>query len=171
MKNKFFFLLVAVLIAMLVAPTSAQAYSGVDLQVRDNKTNDFWSWGGTVYIYNNTTSTMITSTPLIYGIVNIDYAPGPLPSMGDSITIFIVTTPGPDGSPGVLEHTYTELSFVPGHYPAPTIQTGTGPNAIELVDFSVTPQSGGNTWLPFVLLIGSVALVSGAVAVVRKRKA
>ena len=171
MKNKFFIVLVAVIVAMLVSPLPAQAYSGIDLQVRDNKTNDFWSWGGTVYVFNNTTGALITQTPLIEGVINLDYAPGALPSMGDSITIYVVTLPGPEGSPGVLEHTYTELIFVPDHYPVPTIQTGTGPNAIELVDFSVSPQASGNTWLPFVLLIGSVALVSGAVTVLRKRKA
>jgi len=171
MKNKFFIVLLAVLVVMLVSPLPAHAYSGIDLQVRDNRTNDFWSWGGTVYIFNETTQTLITSTPLIYGIVSVDYPSGLEPSMGDSIKIYIATTPGPEGAPGVLEHSYTELTFILGHYSGETIQTGTGPNAIELVDFSVTPQASGNMWLPFALMIGSVALVSGAIAVLRKRKA
>jgi len=73
------------------------------------------------------------------------------------------------GLPGNFEVSYTDtFSAVPRNLG--NIDTNRGPTALELVDFSVTPQSSNNTWLPFVLLIGSVALVSGAVTVIRKRR-
>jgi hypothetical protein len=74
------------------------------------------------------------------------------------------------GLPGNFEVSYTDtFSAVPRNLG--NIDTNRGPTALELVDFSVTPQSSNNTWLPFVLLIGSVALVSGAVTIIRKRRA
>jgi hypothetical protein len=61
----------------------------------------------------------------------------------------------------VTDETASEGHFVVGNGEDPTLIT------LE----SVSASSSGNTWLPFVLLVGSVALVSGTVAFLRKRKA
>ena len=170
MKTKLLTLFILVTVIALAAPIPARAYSGVRIEVRDNKTNDFWSWGGDVYVYDNTSSTLLAG-PVALPAAALTISYNVAPSMNDSITIYVITDPGPEGSPGVLSHTYSELSFVPGVYPAPTIQTGTGPTSLDLVNFTVNSQTNASPWLPYILLVGSVILVSGAVTLLRKRRA
>ena len=198
MKNKFFFLLAVVFIAAMIFPTSAYAYTRVQGSVIDSLNLVGWAHGGEVWVFDSAgnicgtgvlgiaepnTGVLMGGNPLTPGIDitsgNFDDnlgqrtgdCTGPTTVLVDfTCGMGVASCTAPVSNPG----TYT-VDFAQNPLPIPFnagfIETGTGPNAIELVDFSVTPQASGNTWLPFVLLIGSVALVSGAVAVIRKRKA
>jgi len=172
MKNKFLVLSLVVLVAMLAVPTSAFAWSGVKGEVRDSLTGGLWGWGGTVWVINESAGgTLVGEGDIVGGLINITYESGKEPAFNDLITVYIYPNPQPAGSPGMLTRSYTEVPEITVQYDFGNVMTNTGPNALELVDFSVASQSPSNTWLPLVLLVGSVALVSGAITVIRKRKA
>ena len=170
MKRKLFLIFAVSLIAFM-ATTPALAFDGVSGLIIDEKNGDPWAWEATVYAWNSIDYTVyINGTSFTGGSFAIDW--DTIPPLGAEIEVFIVYGDPPGTYPAPTPASIFIRQLPPsGHYPLGNISTGTGPNAIELVDFSVTPQSSGNIWLPFVLLAGSVALVSGAVAVVRKRKA
>ena len=188
MKNKLFLLVAVILVAAMVFPTPAYAWTGVTGQVIDSLNLDPWAYGGQVWVVNNTNGTILIAAELdINGAFNFAWLTdtlGPLgvcggspcvdataaPASTNSLELVIIPYPGPNGTPGVISRTFNQ-NVIPARYNPGYLETGTGPTALELVDFSVTPQSSNNTWLPFVLLVGSVALVSGAVTVIRKRRA
>ena len=195
MKNKLYLVIIVVMIAM-VLPIPAYAYSGVEGDVLDSFTLQPWTHGGEVFVLNLNTGALIATCALliadapplevgdfqcIYGTDGLGTGAtlGPPPANSDQVRVIIdYTCPvipanctGFADPPANTEYTFTELSFLTSNANTGSLQTGTGPNAIELVDFSVTTQSSSNTWLPFFLLIGSVALVSGAIILIRKRKA
>jgi hypothetical protein len=195
MKNKLFILIAVMLVAAMVFPVPAYAYTGVQGRVIDSKTKTAWQNGGDIWVINNSTGDIEATGKLdsagafsinwgddalnygMVGTVNADSTP---PLTGENVEFVIdfgcafSLTPGcppVNGTPAMISFAFTQ-NGIPIRFNAGTnIETGTGPTALELVDFSVTPQSSNNTWLPFVLLIGSVALVSGAVTVIRKRRA
>ncbi len=151
-----------------------------------------WTNGGEVWVVNNSTGDVEATGLLdasgnfsiVWGIAGLPGIPvdtdATPPQPGEQIEIIIdytcsitgplPTCPPPLGVPATTSFIFTQ-SIVPIMRSTGFIYTGTGPNAIELVDFQVTSQSGGSNWLPFALLIGSLVLVSGAVTVIRKRKA
>ena len=193
MKNKLFILIAVMLVAAMVFPVPAYAYTGVQGRVIDSKTKTAWQNGGDVWVINNSTGDIEATGSLDpvtgafsinwgddalgFGAVNADATP---PQTGENIEFVIdfgcafsltLGCPPVNGTPAMISFAFTQ-NGIPIQFNAGTnIETGTGPTALELVDFSVTPQSSNNTWLPFVLLIGSVALVSGAVTIIRKRRA
>ena len=178
---KIFVLLLATLLATTTALATQTGYAG---KLWDSDTPPSpWQYGATIYATNCLADGTLLGTAF-YGetqvsagtsTFDVDWKDGGAPDApndGDYVCLYVVFNAGSSGTPTpVLTDPQPVLFFVSGHINFGNIQSGTGPNAVELVDFSVAPQSSGNTWLPYILLVGSVALVSGAVAVIRKRKA
>jgi hypothetical protein len=77
-----------------------------------------------------------------------------------------------DGNPTGNAHctttgcSVTDENTSEGHF---VVGNGEDPTLVTLENISIS-SSSGNTWLPFVLLAGSVALVGGAVGFLRKRR-
>ena len=170
MKHKPILLLTILLIALMVTPTPAFAYSGVTGRVIDGSTGSGWTHGGSVLIINDTQGSIAGSGSLNPdGTFSVSYSIPP--SLDNELYVYITLTPGSEGTPDpVSSDIYSEQSGA-RTYDVGDIQVGTGPNSIELVEFSVSPQSNSNTWLPFVLLAGSVVLLGGAVLVTRRLRA
>lgn len=183
-------LIIFVLLAMMAIP--AFAYGSIQGQVIDSLNLDGWTHYGEVWVYDTVTGDVCgtgtldstggfsitlngTQDDLSYGTIVDCTTPA---HSGNTFEILIDFTcsMGVAGCDASVSDPQTQtIQFtqngLPISFNAGFVETGTGPNALDLVDFSVTSQSSSNTWLPFVLLIGSVALVSGAVTVIRKRRA
>jgi len=178
-------LVIFAILAVLATPVLA--FSAVQFFVIDSLTLQPWgtSDGQSYYIYimgSDSGTLLDTGTLTTPAAPVLDFTctygsacpPGSsstlsAPATGETVTIYITLT-GTDGNPSTYITSFQQPLIDLGTF---TInhQTGTGPNAIELSEFSVNSQSSANTWLPFLLLVGSVALVSGAVTVIRKRRA
>jgi hypothetical protein len=170
MKNKFTFLFVIVTIALLITPTQAFAFTGISGYLVDAINGDPWNYGGYVYIGNQTAGEVAGEGSFSGDYFEITYTNPP--SDGDQLIVYIFPNTGPEGTPPyIISGPHTEATIIPVYLPLGTLVVQSGPTSVELVDFSITPQSNGNTWLLFVLLVGSVALVSGAVVILRKKRA
>jgi hypothetical protein len=169
-KNRIAILFIVVMISLLITPTQVFAFTGVSGNVEDTVTGDPWAWGGYVYLVNQTTGELAGQGSFTGSSFNIDYSVQP--SNNDQIMVYVFPNSGPEGTPPyVFSGPHNEVSAIPAPLPVGTMVLQSGPNSIELVDFSVTPQSNVSTWLPFILLVGSVILVGGAVTIIRKRQA
>ena len=170
MKSKLLILTILVLIAMMAAPTPAYAYPSVTGNVIDSKISDPWAWGGEVWVQDSSGNICGTGTLDSNGTFSIvldgsqdDLAWGTTVDCtqasysGQILEVIIdfdcfmdstnCTDDGlgnPVDRPGTNSITFTQ-SGLPFPWNIRDIETDTGPNAIELVDFSVTPQSNGNT--------------------------
>jgi len=170
MKIKAIILFIIIFVAVFGAPTTAFAYSGVQGDLVDQVTGHPWSNGGYIYIWNITAGVMAGQGAFTGGSYSIPYTnqPNPGPPSADQLVIYILPAVGSAGpSPTVISPSFIE-SGISSPYQVGTLTVQAGPNSVELVDFSVTSESRGNSWLPFILLIGSVVLVTGAVFVIRK---
>lgn len=179
MKSKVLIILVVIFVAIMFLPTPANAWCGVTGLVSDGKDGQPWVHGGSITVYGTVAGASppiaITAPAPINtstGIYSASYTQAP--DLFTTVYIVATFTNGGEGTPSNQVITITEAPS--GSVPCTpdyqqNITLDTGPNAIELKDFSVTTQSSTNTWLPFVLLVGSVALVSSAVTVIRKRRA
>ena len=171
---KIFFLI----IFTLLFSTNAHAQTGYSGSIWDSDTPPApWEHGAMIYATNCTAD----GTPLLskhYGTTEVLAGTSTFsaswittPDPGDFVCLYVIFQHGGVDQPGdTVTHSIGYANFIPGNMNFGSIRTGTGPNSIQLVDFSATQQSSNNTWLPYILLVGSVALVSGTVAVIRKRK-
>jgi hypothetical protein len=169
MKNKIMLLIIILLVALVAVPTPAFAYSGVTGQVRNASTGQGWTFGGAVYIINTTQNNFAGQGSLNSdGTFTVPYNLVS-PDVGNSLYVYIVLNPGSEGTPDPLSSSQFSNNSSTNSYDVGVLNVGSGPNSIELVDFSVTPQSGSNFWLPYILLICSIILVGGLVTWMRKR--
>ena len=134
----------------------------------DAITGDPWSWGGYVYIWNQTAGVIAGEGSFVGSSYNISYSIPPDP--GDQIFVYILATRGPNGAPPQLISPPFLESGIPISYQVGTLVAQSGPNSVELVEFSVAPQTSSNFWLPFILLFGSIILVVGSIYLIRKRR-
>lgn len=173
MKRRLLTVLLVVLVA-LMAVGPAFAYTGISGTVTENKTggNLAWIYGGTVTVQAIDLAAPAGlvlcgagSLNVPAGTYNFSFASGCTSQSNPYYVITLDLNAGPNGKPAAQ-------TVGRGNGSDPLVVdfvTNTGPTAVELTDFSVAPQA--NNWLPFVLLIGSVALVGGAVTLLRKRRA
>lgn len=159
--------------------------NGADVWIVNN------SQGGAI-IATGALSLVDGSFSLTWGTDGLNYASvgslGAPPSAGDQVEVIIDFTCGfrAAGNPGVpappatcppINGTPATIGISIGQNSIPIIysvgtnlETGTGPTSVQLVDFSVSQPATQNPWLPYVLLVGSVVLVTGAVTILRKRR-
>jgi len=187
MKKFLFASLITFLVSMVVvAPVFA--FSSVQFNIYDGLTLQPWGTSPgqsyRIYVSGSVSGTLLdTGTLTTPGDPVLDFTcaydgacpPGygttlTAPAANETVNIYIILS-GTVDNPSTIIASFQQppLGVDLGTFSI-TRNTGTGPNAIELAEFSVTSKSSGNFWLPFALLVGSVALVSGAVAVIRKRK-
>jgi hypothetical protein len=200
MKHKIILVLVTAVLIGLAVPAPVTAYSGMSGGVIDSRNLDPWLNGADIWIVNNTQGGAIVATGtlntadgtfnLAWGQDDLNYfANGGIPLLfppasGDQVELIIdfscgyssiyganpATCPPLNGTPTTMSFSITQ-NAIPIRYNLGTNnETGTGPTSVQLVDFSVSQPAPQNTWLPYVLLIGSVILVSGAVTILRKRR-
>ena len=173
MKNTLFILLALIFVAVVLFPSPVYAFNGVEGIITDGKTSQRWTASDvTITIYASVGGTptacgTTTMVPADNGSYSISYTC--TPDIFSNVYVLYSFADAANGTPSSQTETFVELPPVEPY--VLNIVTDTGPTAIELTEFSVTTQSSSNIWLPFVLLVGSVALVSGAVAVIRKRRA
>lgn len=185
MKTKIVALLFAfcLIIAGLLTPQPAAAYSGVNLIVRDSITLQGWQFGGDVYLVNQTTGTTAGTAELDgNGEASITFGNGPLcddvggcvvPTAGQVIEIVIDfecqisanTCGGPNGTP----QTFGELTFTQNGLPffiSRDVRTGTGPLAVNLTGLGSASSSSP---LPYVVA-GLVMMMGVATIFVMRRR-
>jgi len=179
MKHKLTILIIALILTALITPSPAYAYDNFNATLLDFY-GDPWTWGGTVRLVNPIDlNDYCSSVPFSGSTVTIYCPPtegGPPfdPYYGGQSFLWMVIDPaaGPQGDPGEI-WVQVQAAHWPGigdyNHPSP-IFTGTGPNAIVLKDFSLTSSTAGPSWLPYILVVGSLALVSGALVLVRKKQ-
>jgi len=169
MKRKFLTVFIVILVALMVI-TPALAYDGFVLTVNDGYGAN-WTLGGTLSVqYWNGTAlvdcgSVDESGPSPY---TYSFSPACDPANNDVVIITFNPNAAPPHNPASQTTAFGQNNA--GGNINLTVQINAGPTAVELTDFSVTSQTS-STWLPFALLVGSVVLVGGAVAVIRKRKA
>ena len=167
MKTKILICII-LFVAVFAAPSPVIAYTGVSGDVVDAITGDPWSWGGYVYIWNQTAGLIAGEGTFTGSSYNIPYSIQP--TVGDQLFVYILADRGPRGAPPLLiSPPYSETGITIS-YQVGTLVAQSGPNSVELIDFSVSPQTSNIFWLPFILLIGSVILVVGSVYLIRKRR-
>jgi hypothetical protein len=171
---------IILLFAILLTSTTASAHSGYSGYLWDSASPPApWEHGATIYAINCNADGSIIGDELygttVLGIGETSFSEdwgGPqFPGINDYVCLYVSFNFGGTGQPtDVITEAIPYLSFVAGRMNFGNIQTGTGPTAVELVDFNVTSQTNSNNWLPFILLVSSIALVSGAVTLIRKRR-
>jgi hypothetical protein len=178
MKKRFWVTLIAVIVVTLILPGTAHAWNGVSGQVVDGASSDPWIHGGQVWVINMTNGNNLATGNLngdgTFAINFGDDGVGcgcinnvSLP--GHSLQVVVIPNAGPSGAPGAIFEDFQQNS-IPIPYPTGYLYTDTGPTAVELADLSVTSQTRSAAWLPIVLLVGSILLVSSAVVIVRKKR-
>ncbi len=186
MKKKLLMLFVVMLLTSLFVTTSAKAVSGVDVKMFDGKTYDAW---GTepgqqymVIVSGSTDGVLLNSgwvttvggppaTPVldyscVWGAaacINGQALGTPAVPQTIYVTVLMKGTVNDPSS-------YTESFFWPadlGTQYTINKNTNTGPTAITLTSFSA--ESSTN-WLPLVLVVSALAVVSGGLVVIRRRR-
>ncbi len=173
-------LFIGLLLALSVT-APALAYTGITGQVIDSKTSAPWQWGGDVYVRNLLTNTIIATctldpsgqivesvgNPCLYTSSVFGSPTGVLPAPNDPLGVvfdFHCTASGncsggPSGTPSPTLVFYPEA--VGALYPILLpIETGTGPNAVQLTGMKGRSSLG----------IGLVmAMVAGATLLVKSK--
>ncbi|MBN1668453.1 MAG: hypothetical protein JW862_15265 [Anaerolineales bacterium] len=188
MKNKLFILLIALSILALALPSPALAHGDITGQVVDQKTGNGWTHGCTIEIVGNVTG-------VVWGTGSCDsngffqditpaagiYAPPTYPigsnlfyrvgsNTDTQLEIHVIADPGPQGDPLNPPTAAKNIPATPNldPYDAGTLVLEVGPNAVEIAGFNA--QNAMPVWMPYALVIGSLAILSGTVAVARKRR-
>lgn len=174
MKKFGVFLLVSLVLGVLAG--SVTAWNGVSGQVRDSINQDGWVHGGDVWILNPAFETVATGSLGVNGNFSIPYTACAFGAPCDGVqagtmTVYVdfeCQTSGnacnpPVGYPATAQLTYTE-GGPPINLNLGYIYTGTGPNAVNLQNFSADSGS------IFPVVLGSLLLVLAAGMTVFFRK-
>jgi hypothetical protein len=191
MKTKLFVLIVAILITALATPDMAYAWQNINCDTGDGSEcevidayGDAWTHGFTVEIIGATSLNTLCGPFNFDGTVSTFSVPCPGPYPSESgLWVVVDPNPGPQGDPGPFPDYNGDpqggiwQSIQALHWPGigdgeltNEYDTESGPNAIVLKDFSARTSAASPSWLPYVLVVGSLALVSGALTIVRKRR-
>lgn len=174
---KKFAVVVLVLLILGVMAGSVMAWNGVTGQVRDSVYQQGWVHGGDVWILNGAYETVATGSLDANGTFAVPYTAclfgAPCDGVpGGTMTVYIdfncqisgnTCTP-PVGYPATAQVSYPEAG-PPINLNLGYIYTGTGPNAVNLQNFSA--ESG--SILPMVLGSLLLVLVTGTAVFFRKR--
>ena len=163
------FKILVIVFASLLVVTTAYAWTGVDGKAVDSKTGAGWAHGGTAYAVSSVDG-MLGTYPLSTAAgTEGEFSGAYTATPGATITVYIVFSPGPNGTPATnSDCTFIDVA-IPVHYGCGNILTGTGPTAITLADLTAE-SSAANPWLPAILVVGALAVVSGGLVVVRRKR-
>jgi hypothetical protein len=180
MKNKLFILMAVMLILALALPTAALAvwtsFSGI---LNDYYGNPYTN-GCNVYVHGKAHRVWNPANPLPQlpnygastcdGSGNFTVAVSGVPSDETELVLVIDPGAGTQGDPAPFKIEGFTLPSPNIPFPRSLEINGPnfGPNAVVVQ--SLSTQNAVAAWLPYVLVIGSLALVSGALAVARKRR-
>jgi hypothetical protein len=197
MKRKLLVALGLAVVVSLAVAAPALAYSGVSGIVINSLDLQPWTYGGEVWIVNNTTGDIEATCRLntTTGAIedgsggSCDYGDSTLtgvsvnadataPASGDQMEVVIdfgCSVDGaatcPSGSPPSGTPGFSSTPYTESAIPFVRnlgyIKTGTGPNAIVLAD--VTTQSS-NVWLPAALAVVALIGAGGVVLLLRRRR-
>jgi hypothetical protein len=184
--KKFLFASLITIFISLILFTPSSAFSGIYFNIYDSLTLQPWGTaegqsyrifvsgnGGRILLDTGTLTT--PADPVLQFTCNfgdpcpeVGYPNFLTPNSGETVNIYIILT-GTTDDPSTITRSFVQPPIPLGTY---SISQGTdsGPTAVDLVEFNVTSQTNSSNWLPFILLVSSIALVSGAVTLIRKRR-
>jgi LPXTG-motif cell wall-anchored protein len=160
-----------ILLASLFVFTTASAYTGVIGTIQDAY-GDPWGYDFTITAYNQDPpyEEYINPTTQFDETIDESWDIIPPPSAHHITVVITFDDCFPDCTsiPNPIV-----VSFPSNAKQAPydlgTMSTGTGPNAIVLSNLTAT-SAAANPWLAAFIVVGALALVSGGVVVVRKKR-
>lgn len=164
------FLVISLLVLVLAAAMAPAAFAydraeGCTVDAYGNP----WTWGGTVTCYS-AFSLQPPFTPIVVGSGSLD-ANGCFSVFignGPAVTCVVDFNPGPNGDPAdAVCQVPRDSSYLPQPWDCGPIDTGTGPNAINLRSMEATSSPSA---LPLALGLVGVSALAGGVFVWRRKQ-